>query len=84
MSRKKAEGDMVNSPAHYAFGAIECIDAIEAQMTREEFVGFLRGQVAKYVWRAPRKGSELQDYDKAAWYLDRLRATLKKEKPSGD
>ena len=31
------EKDMVNSPPHYANGTIECIDAMEAMLTPEEF-----------------------------------------------
>ena len=31
--------DMVNSPAHYNQGEIECIDAIKAALSEEEFRG---------------------------------------------
>ena len=42
--------DPVNHPAHYTVDkGIECIDAIEATLTPEEFYGYLRGQVIKYV-----------------------------------
>lgn len=63
--------DMVNHPPHYVGeGSIECIEAIEAQLTLEEFRGFLKGNIAKYVWRERRKGKD--SLKKAAWYLDRL------------
>ena len=65
--------DPVNSPAHYAdnFGGIQCIDAIETSMSTEEFKGFLKGNVQKYVWRyAQKNGAE--DLKKAKWYLERL------------
>ena len=65
--------DPVNSPQHYAdtCGGIECIEAIEASMSMEEFKGFLKGNVQKYVWRyAQKNGSE--DLKKAKWYLERL------------
>ena len=39
----KTIGDLVNSPEHYNQGSIECIDSIEAMLTREEFIGYLRG-----------------------------------------
>lgn len=39
---------------------------------REEFVGFLRGQVIKYQWRLGLKGSAAEDAAKARWYADRL------------
>lgn len=66
--------DMVNHPPHYTAGKMECIDAIEAMLTPEEFKGFLKGQVVKYLWRARLKGAEAQDQQKAAWYLARLNA----------
>jgi hypothetical protein len=58
--RKKSEYDIVleriNSPAHYTQGEIECIDAIEASMPREQFIGFLKGNEMKYNWRFDTKG----------------------------
>lgn len=65
------EFDLVNSPAHYASGGIECIDAIEASMTPEEFQGYCKGNLIKYTWRYRDKGGT-QDLQKARWYLDRL------------
>ena len=65
--------DPVNSPNHYANNdsGIECIEAIEASMSMEEFKGFLKGNVQKYVWRyAQKNGAE--DLRKAKWYLERL------------
>jgi hypothetical protein len=65
--------DPVNSPKHYAdsFGGIQCIEAIEASMDLEEFKGFLKGNIQKYVWRyAQKNGAE--DLEKAKWYLERL------------
>lgn len=47
---------------------IECIDAIKAALTREEFVGFCKGNVIKYIWRERDKGRML-DIDKAAAYI---------------
>ena len=55
---------------HYE-GDIEPIDFMFAQMTREEFEGFLKGNIIKYVSRATRKGG-LEDYQKAKVYLDWL------------
>jgi hypothetical protein len=37
------EHDPVNHPAYYTSGAVECIDAIQAALTPEEFRGFLKG-----------------------------------------
>jgi len=63
--------DMVNNPPHYTNGkGIECIEAIEAQLTIEEYRGFLKGNIAKYLWRERHKGKD--SLKKAAWYLDKL------------
>jgi hypothetical protein len=67
--------DMVNHPPHYTKGGIECIDAIAASMTIEEFRGFLHGQVMKYVWRYKYKNGR-EDLEKAEFYLKRLINTL--------
>ncbi|HZN67631.1 MAG TPA: DUF3310 domain-containing protein [Tepidisphaeraceae bacterium] len=70
---RAGKGDPVNHPPHYtAGGGLECIDAIEAALGPGGFRAFLRGQVIKYIWRGPLKGSERQDYEKAEWYLSRL------------
>ena len=63
--------DMVNHPPHYTAGGIECIDAIKAALTPEEFAGYCKGCLIKYVWRERRKGG-LQSLEKGQWYLQRL------------
>lgn len=63
--------DPVSHPAHYTSGGIECIDALKAALTWEEFQGFCKGNVLKYVWRANLKGGD-EDLKKALWYLDHL------------
>ena len=50
--------DNVNHPAHYTQGSIECIDAIEAALTPEEFRGYCKGNALKYLWRERSKGNE--------------------------
>ncbi|MCS5737157.1 DUF3310 domain-containing protein [Herbiconiux daphne] len=67
------EKEMVNHPNHYAGGNgsdIECIDAIRAALTEEEFKGFCKGNAIKYVWRAGKKDAEIQEFKKAKWYLE--------------
>lgn len=71
--------DLVNHPPHYTAGTIECIDAIESALSREQFIGFLRGQIFRYNWRLGLKDDEKQEAGKMAWYLKRLNETLKKE-----
>jgi hypothetical protein len=43
---------------HYRQGDIECIDAIRAALTDEEWRGFCKGNVLKYVWREKHKGGD--------------------------
>ena len=62
----------VDHPPHYNNGGIECIDAIKASMTEEEYKGFLKGNVMKYLWRYELKENPKQDLKKAQWYLDKL------------
>lgn len=64
--------DLVNHPPHYTQGGIECIQAIEAALGPEGYKAFLRGQVIKYTWRGPHKGTEALDYGKADFYLREL------------
>lgn len=62
----------VNHPSHYTEGSVECIEAIESSMSKDEFLGYLRGNVMKYLWRYRLKGREIEDLKKAQWYLNRL------------
>lgn len=72
--------DAVNHPQHYCHGGIETIDILKAKMPRPWFLGFLKGNVLKYITRSEFKGSEIEDFKKAAWYLDRLITEFEKDK----
>lgn len=66
---------------YYSTGAIETIDIIHAKLTPSEYIGFLRGNVIKYLSRAGRKvtnGSPVpanEDYAKAYYYMELLAET---------
>ena len=64
--------DEVNHPDHYNTGKVECIEAIKASMSAEEFKGYLKGNTLKYLWRYNYKGKPKQDLEKAQWYLNKL------------
>ena len=64
--------DSVNAPAHYLHGKKETIDVITDCMTNDEFHGYLKGNILKYVSRYKWKGEPLEDLQKASWYLNRL------------
>jgi hypothetical protein len=63
--------DNVYSPAHYAGDGMQVIDAIKAFFGEREYVGFLWGNVVKYVLRYRKKGG-VEDLEKARWYLNKL------------
>tara|TARA_Y100000031_G_C8027758_1_gene295686 strand:+ start:33 stop:341 length:309 start_codon:yes stop_codon:yes gene_type:complete len=75
LEEEKQTKDLVNNPPHYNKGNIECIDAIEAMLTHEEYVGYLRGNSLKYRWRFRYKNG-IQDLEKAKWYENRLMEVL--------
>ncbi len=56
--------DPVNHAKHYTAhpSNVECI-------TITRHFNFNRGNAIKYIWRAGEKGSEIQDLEKAAWYI---------------
>ena len=64
--------DMVDKPAHYNNGGIECIDYLKDNMSWEGYTGYLEGNCKKYLHRWRYKAKPLEDLKKARWYLDRL------------
>ena len=69
-------GDTVNHPSYYNTGSIEVIDAIE-----DWNLNFSRGCAVKYIARAGIKNpdKEIEDLEKARWYIDREISRLKAE-----
>jgi len=76
---EEEEVDAVNSPDHYNTGNIECIEAIEESMSSVAFKGYLKGNCMKYLWRYDYKGKQVEDLEKAGWYLRRLTAVVTEE-----
>lgn len=56
---------------HYRRMAVQPWTAMEAWMTPEQFLGFLRGCAIKYLARCDAKGG-IEDLRKARHYLDKL------------
>lgn len=69
--------DMVNHPPHYKVGGIETIQFIKAKLSKEEYVGYLRGNVLKYASRLGAKSNAPEDAGKMAWYSNELAKALK-------
>lgn len=63
--------EKVNHPTHYTQGGIECITAIKAALTPEDFRGYCKGNAMKYIWREQYKGG-MESLMKATWYLKEL------------
>ena len=56
------------SPNHYKSSSVECIEAIKASMSPEEYQGYLKGNAMKYLWRYKHKNG-LEDLKKAQIYV---------------
>lgn len=64
--------DNVNHPSHYQSACgLECIDALRAFLTPEEFRGLCKGQAVEYILRERGKGRD-EDVRKAIWWLEEM------------
>lgn len=67
-----APADVVNHPAHYTAGKVECIDALEAATTGLSGIeAVCTANAIKYLWRWKRKNGT-EDLQKAIWYIEHL------------
>ena len=73
---EQQDDDPVNHPSHYTQGKIEVADFIADQK-----LNFDRGNAVKYLCRAGAKDpeKEIQDLEKAIWYIKHEIKTLKGE-----
>lgn len=67
-SQTEMNNDTINHPAHYTVGRYETIDGIEHFQ-----LGYHNGNAFKYISRAGKKSkeTEIQDLEKALWYIQR-------------
>jgi hypothetical protein len=71
---EKIEDSAIN-PAHYQVEGIpEAIDIMTHLMTKEQFEGFLWGNIIKYSYRYGRKGDKAETAGKIAWYANQMKA----------
>lgn len=73
--------ETVNHPSHYGGDTpYEVIKVLEHWLTREEFIGAMKFQVAKYTFRAGKKetAKEIEDHAKSIWYQTYLTDFLKR------
>lgn len=71
----KTKFDEVNKAEHYNQGKYEVIDVLKDWLTKEEFIGFCRGNTLKYVARYQKKGG-VKDLQKAEYYNNKLMEAL--------
>lgn len=62
--------DKIN-PSYYKTKTIETIEAIRSQLSTDEFRGYLKGQIWKYLSRHREKNG-FEDLKKSKWYMDYL------------
>lgn len=63
-NKKQIGGD------HYIKMEVQPWDVMEKILTREEFIGFLKGNIIKYSMRQGKKGDD--DAEKARHYMQKL------------
>lgn len=61
--------DMINHPAHYAGHYTREVIELAEQMN------FCNGNAVKYILRSPWKGREVEDLQKAIWYVKRQQSS---------
>ena len=62
------ESDLIDNQIHYTVNGIQPIQIMKANMTKEEYRGFLEGNILKYPLRYKHKNG-LEDLKKAKTYL---------------
>ena len=64
-------------PDYYKSNGLSPMDAFEkGLLSKEEFIGFIKGNVIKYTVRAGKKDDAVKDIDKAIDYLEWLKRVL--------
>lgn len=71
-----ADVDLVNRPPHYTRTRFEVIEVLEEFFSQDPHLW----QVGKYIMRAGHKDDEIQDLQKARYYLDRKIQRLQEAK----
>lgn len=73
------ENDVVNHPAHYTSGKMECIDIVDVMTDdKQGLEAFCTGNIVKYLYRYNKKGG-VEDVKKAEWYFKKLIEVLEEK-----
>ncbi len=70
LSSPSFHSEEVDSPPHYTEGGIETIDYLRAKLTKDQYLGYLRGNILKYTSRIGHKGHPIVDAGKIRWYAE--------------
>lgn len=78
--------DEIHHPDHYTWKGVECKDVIETMVTGLSGIeAYYMGNIIKYLYRYPKKGTLETDLAKAAQYMDFLKEYFaKKEENRND
>ena len=77
INKSKTEKPLMGSALqakHYQNTDQQPIEIMQRNLTPEEFKGFLKGNVIKYLFRSQYKGTEIQDLEKMLQYATWLHA----------
>ena len=67
----------MQQPIYYSRNGFSPIDAFkQGLISQEEFLGFIKGNVIKYVIRAGKKEDAVSDIDKAINYLELMKEVI--------
>ena len=68
----------MTQPTYYSQNGFSPIDAFKKGLiSQEELLGFIKGNVIKYVIRAGKKDDAVSDIDKAINYLELMKEVIK-------
>ena len=70
---EEVKDDMVNEPPHYKQHKMECIDEMVEVFGPYDVMAYCRCNAWKYRYRAPYKGKQEEDNEKADWYIAKLK-----------
>ena len=67
----------MNEPKYYNQDGLSPLSAFEQGLiSKEELIGFCKGNIIKYTVRCGKKGNSLKDIDKAIDYLNHLKKVM--------
>ena len=72
------DDDELEEPVYYNSNGLSPNRAFEQGLiSNEEFIGFIKGNIIKYVVRCGKKGNPIEDIDKAISYLQLLKKIMR-------